>query len=62
MKKRRASHLSSIRELDIDLRKLVNKMEQAENTIIPEESKNLKLQYAHNETPHHSKTLTEQDI
>ena len=43
--KKRASHPSSIREPDLDFRKLVDKLEQAEITIKLEETENLKLQY-----------------
>ena len=41
----RASHPSSIREPDLDFRKLVDKLEQAEITMKFEETENLKLQY-----------------
>ena len=43
--KKRASHASSIREPDLDFRKLVDKLEQAEITMKLEETENLKLQY-----------------
>ena len=43
--KKRASHPSSIREPDLDFRKLVDKQEQAEITMKLEETENLKLQY-----------------
>ena len=43
--KKRASDLSSIREPDLDFRKLVDKLEQAEITMKLEETENLKLQY-----------------
>ena len=43
--KKRASHHSSIREPDLDFRKLVDKLEQAEITMKLEETENLKLQY-----------------
>ena len=43
--KKRASHPSSIREPDLDFRKLVDKLEQAEITMELEETENLKLQY-----------------
>ena len=43
--KKRASHPSSIREPDLDFRKLFNKLEQAEITMKLEESENPKLQY-----------------
>ena len=43
--KKRASHPSSIREPDLDFRKLVDKLEQAEITMKLEEMENLKLQY-----------------
>ena len=42
--KKRASHPSSIREPDLDFRKLVDKLEQAEITMKLEETENLKLQ------------------
>ena len=42
--KKRASHPSSIREPDLDFRKLVNKLQKAEFTMKLEETKNLKLQ------------------
>ena len=41
--KKRASHPSSIREPDLDFRKLVDKLEQAEITMKLEETENLKL-------------------
>ena len=40
-----ASHPSSIREPDLDFRKLLDKLEQAEITMKLEETENLKLQY-----------------
>ena len=43
--KKRASHPSSIREPDLEFRKLVDKLEQAEITMKLEETENLKLQY-----------------
>ena len=43
--KKRASHPSSIREPDLDFGKLVDKLEQAEITMKPEETENPKLQY-----------------
>ena len=43
--KKRASYPSSIREPDLDFRKLVDKLEQAEFTMKLEETENLKLQY-----------------
>ena len=43
--KKRASHPSSIREPDLDFRKFVDKLEQAEFTLKLEETENLKLQY-----------------
>ena len=43
--KKRAYHPSSIREPDLDFRKLVDKLEQAEITMKLEETENLKLQY-----------------
>ena len=46
--KKRASHPSSTRELDLDLRKLVDKLEQAEITMKLEETENLKSQYVNN--------------
>ena len=44
----RASHPSSIREPDLDFRKLVDKLEQAEITMKKEETENLKIQYVNN--------------
>ena len=46
--KKRASHPSSIREPNIDFRKLVDKPEQAEITMKLEVTENLKLQYKNN--------------
>ena len=46
--KKRASHPSSIREPDLDFRKLVDKLEQAEINLKLEETENLKLQYGNN--------------
>ena len=46
--KKRASHPSSVREPDLDFRKLVDKLEQAEITMKLEETENLKLQYVKN--------------
>ena len=43
--KKRASHPFSIREPDIDSRKLVDKLEQVEITMNLEETEHLKLQY-----------------
>ena len=43
--KKRASHPSSIREPDLDFRKLVDILEQAEITMKLEETENLKLLY-----------------
>ena len=43
--KKRAYHPSSVREPDLDFRKLVDKLEQAEITMKLEETENLKLQY-----------------
>ena len=43
--KKRASHPFSVREPDLDFRKLVDKLEQAEITMKLEETENLKLQY-----------------
>ena len=43
--KKRASHPLSIREPDLDFRKLVHKLEQAEITMKLEETENLKQQY-----------------
>ena len=42
---KRALHPSSIREPDLDFRKLVDKLEQAEMTMKLEETENLKLKY-----------------
>ena len=44
--KKRASHPSEIRETDLDFRKLVDNLEQAEITIKLEGTENLKLQYS----------------
>ena len=44
-RKKRASHPSSNRETDLDCRKLVDELEQAETTMKLEETENLKLQY-----------------
>ena len=47
--KKKASHPSSIREPDFDLRKLIDKLEQAEITMKSEKkTENLKLQYVNN--------------
>ena len=46
--KKIASHPSSIWEPDIDFRKLVDKLEQAEITMKLEDTENLKLQYVNN--------------
>ena len=46
--KKRASHPSSIREPDLDFRKIVDKLEQAEIIMKLEETQNLKLQYFNN--------------
>ena len=46
--KKRASHPSSIREPDLDFRKLVDKLEQAKITMKLEETENPKLQYVNN--------------
>ena len=46
--KKRASHPSSIREPDLDFRKLVDKLEQAEITMKLEEIESLKLQIVNN--------------
>ena len=46
--KKRASHPSSIREPDLDFRKLIDKLEQAEITMKLEETENLKLRYVYN--------------
>ena len=46
--KTRASHPSSIREPNIDFRKLVDKLEQAEITMTLDEIEKLKLQYVNN--------------
>ena len=43
--KKRASHPSSIREPDLDFRKRLDKLKQAEITMKLEETENLKLQY-----------------
>ena len=46
--KKRASHPSSIREPDLDFRKLVDKLEQAEITMKLDKTENLKLQHVNN--------------
>ena len=46
--KKRASHPSSIREPELDFRKLVDKLEQAEITRKSKETENLKLQCVNN--------------
>ena len=46
--KKRESHLSSIREPDLDFRKQVDKLEQAEITMKLEETENQKLHYVNN--------------
>ena len=46
--RKRVSHPSSIREPDLDFRKLVDKLEQAEIAMKQEETENLKLQYVNN--------------
>ena len=46
--KKKASHPSSIREPDIDFRKLVDKLEQAEITMKLEETEKLKLENVNN--------------
>ena len=46
--KKRASHPSSVREPDLDFRKLVDKLEQAEITMKQEDTENPKLQYVNN--------------
>ena len=62
--KKKASHPSSIREPDLDFRKLVDKLEQAEITMKLEETENLKLQYVnHIETKTtHINNIQEADI
>ena len=45
---KKASHPSSIREPDLEFRKLVDKLEQAVTTMKLEERENLKLQYVNN--------------
>ena len=62
--KKRASHPSSIREPDLDFRKLVDKLEQAEITMKLEETENLKLQYVnHIETKTtHINNIQESDV
>ena len=62
--KKRASHPSSIREPDLDFRKLVDKLEQAEIRMKLEETENLKLQYVnHIETKTtHINNIQEADI
>ena len=46
--KKRASHPSSIREPDLDFKKLVDELEQAEITMKLEETENLKQNYVNN--------------
>ena len=46
--RKRASHPSSIREPNIDFRKLLDKLEQAEIPMKLEDTENLKLQYVSN--------------
>ena len=46
--KKRASHFFSIREPELDFRKLVDKLEQADLTMKLEETENFKLQYDNN--------------
>ena len=46
--KKRASHPFPNQELNIDFRKLVDKLEQAEITMKLKETENLKLQYVNN--------------
>ena len=46
--KKRASHPSSLREPDLDFKKLVDKLEQAEIIMKLEETEKLKLQYVNN--------------
>ena len=46
--KKKASHPCSVREPEIDFRKLVNKLEQAEITMKLEETENLKLHCVNN--------------
>ena len=46
--KKRASHPSSIREPELDFRKLLDKLEQAEITMKLEETENFKRQYVNN--------------
>ena len=46
--KKRASHPSSFREPNLEFRKLVNKLEQAETTMKLEETESLKIQYVTN--------------
>ena len=62
--KKRASHPCSIREQDLDFRKLVDRLEQAEITMKLEETENLKLQYVnHIETnTTHTNNIQESDI
>ena len=62
--KKRASHPSSIREPDLDFRKLVDKLEQAEITMKLEETENFKLQYVnHIETKTtHINNIQESDV
>ena len=62
--KKRASHPSSIRDPDLDFRKLVDELEQAEIKTKLEETENVKLQYVirieTNTT--HRKSIQESDV
>ena len=49
--KKRASHPSSNRDSDLDFRKLLDEVDQAEITLKLEETENLNLQYVNNIQP-----------
>ena len=61
--KKRASYPSSIREPDLDFKKLVDELEQAEITIKLEETENLKLKYVSNiqTTTSHTNNINDSD-
>ena len=61
--KKRASHPSSIRELVLDFRKLVNKLEQAEITTKLEETDNFQIQKVNNvhTTTSHINSINDSD-
>ena len=59
--KKRASHPSSNRDSDLDFRKLLDKVEQAEITLKLEETENLNLQYVNNIQPTTSQIINIHD-